>query len=192
MLAAEAAELSSGWFLENAWLIALIPAIGFAIIIAFGKRLPMKGSEIGLLSMFASLVLATGAAIQWIQRTNSADEGGESAFGVVQSITRSLPRATEGEKLPFIEPVVTSWVWWSDGNLEFGIGSSVNGLAILLLWLVAFISFLVQIFSLDYVRGDRRYTHFFACTHAVLRRHAHHAHVREHGAADPRAGRSWA
>ena len=162
MLATEAAELSSGWFLENAWLIALIPVVGFALILAFGKRLPMKGSEIGLLSMFASLVLATGAAIQWVQRTNSADEGGESAFGIVHSITRSLPRSTEGEALPFVEPVVKTWVWWSDGTLEFGIGSSVNGLAVLLLWLVAFISFLVQIFSLDYVRGDRRYTHFFA------------------------------
>jgi len=162
MLAAEAAELSSGWFLENAWLIALIPGIGFALIIGFGKHLPMKGSEIGLLSMFASLVLATGAAIQWVQRTNSAGEGGEEAFGIINSITRSIPRATEGEAEPFIEPVVTSWVWWSNANLEFGIGSSVNGLAVLLLWLVAFISFFVQIFSLDYVRGDRRYTHFFA------------------------------
>jgi len=27
--------------------------VGFALIIAFGKRLPMKGSEVGLLSMFA-------------------------------------------------------------------------------------------------------------------------------------------
>jgi len=162
MLAAEAAELSTGWFLENAWLIALIPGIGFAVIILFGKRLPMKGSEIGLLSMFASLVLATGAAIQWIQRTNSASEGGEEAAGIISSIARSLPRATEGEAEPFIEPVVHTWVWWSNGPLEFGIGSSANGLAVLLLWLVAFISFLVQVFSLEYVRGDRRYTHFFA------------------------------
>ena len=34
MLASEAVELSSGWFLENAWLIALIPVVAFAIIIA--------------------------------------------------------------------------------------------------------------------------------------------------------------
>ena len=32
----------------------------------------------------------------------------------------------------------------------------------MLLFLVAFISLLVQIYSLEYVRGDRRYTHFFA------------------------------
>ena len=32
----------------------------------------------------------------------------------------------------------------------------------MLLLLVSFISLLVQIFSLEYLRGDRRYTHFFA------------------------------
>jgi hypothetical protein len=32
----------------------------------------------------------------------------------------------------------------------------------MLLLLVAFISTLVQIYSTEYVRGDRRYTHFFA------------------------------
>jgi NADH-quinone oxidoreductase subunit L len=84
MFAAEAVELSSGWFLENAWLIGLIPGIGFAVIIAFGKHLPMKGSEVGLLSMAASFVLATGTAIQWIQRTNSAGEAGESAISTIQ------------------------------------------------------------------------------------------------------------
>jgi NADH-quinone oxidoreductase subunit L len=161
MLAADVAELSSGWFLENAWLIALIPMIAFAVIIAVGKHLPMKGSEVGLASMAASLVLSTGAMIQWVQRTNSASEG-EEAAGLLQAFGRTLPRATEGEAEPFIEPVVHTWVWWSSGSLEFGIGSLGNGLTILLLWLVAFISLLVQIFSLDYVRGDRRYTHFFA------------------------------
>ena len=67
--------LSSGWFLEHAWLIPIVPAIGFAIIILFGKKLPMKGSEIGLLSMIASLVLAGGTAMQWIDRVGSGAEG---------------------------------------------------------------------------------------------------------------------
>ncbi len=161
MLAAEALELTSGWFLENAWLTGLIPVIGFAIIIFFGKHLPMKGAEIGLASMAASLVVAVGACIQWMQRTDSADSHVEAA-GLLQTFGRSLPSATEGEAEPFIEPVVTTWVWWQNSGLEFGIGSSVDGLAVMILALVAFIALLVQVFSLDYVRDDRRYTHFFA------------------------------
>ena len=162
MLAAETVELTSGWFLENAWLTGLIPVIGFAIIIAFGKKLPMKGAEIGLASMAASLVIAVGAGIQWMQRTNSAEEHSEEAIGLLQAFGRSLPSATEGEAEPFIAPVVKTWVWWQNSGLEFGIGSSIDGLAVLILALVAFIALLVQVFSLDYVRDDRRYTHFFA------------------------------
>ncbi|MEY4797536.1 MAG: NADH-quinone oxidoreductase subunit [Actinomycetota bacterium] len=44
------APLATGWFLENAWLIPVIPAIAFALIILIGKRLPMKGSELGVQS----------------------------------------------------------------------------------------------------------------------------------------------
>ena len=115
--------------------------------------------------MVASLVVSTGAGLQWMDRVDSAEEaghGGEEAIGLLQTFGRSVPRAAEGaEAEPFIEPVISTWVWWQNSGLEFGIGSLADGLAILLLWLVAFISLLVQIFSLDYVRDDRRYTHFF-------------------------------
>jgi len=163
VLAAE--TLVSGWFLENAWLIGLIPALGFAVIIMFGKHLPMKGAEVGIGSMAASLVISTGAAYQWVQRTDAADSHGEEAAGLISGFARSLaPHAAEGGHAPepFVEPVVTTWVWWQNSGLEFGIGSSVDGLAVLMLWLVAFITLLIQIYSVAYVRGDRRYTHFFA------------------------------
>jgi NADH-quinone oxidoreductase subunit L len=132
------APLVSGWFLEHAWLIPIVPIIAFALIILFGKRMPMKGSELGVLSMFSSLVLAVGAGYQWIQRTNSATEE------------------------QFVKPVIKSWSWWRSGGFDFGIGQHIDGLSVLVLIVVAFISTLVQIYSLEYLRGDRRYTHFFA------------------------------
>ena len=132
------APLATGWFLEHAWLIPVVPAIAFALIILIGKRLPMKGSELGVLSMVASLVLSAGAAYQWIQRVNSAAEE------------------------QFVTPVIKSWSWWQSGGLDFGIGQHIDGLSIVVLFVVAFISTLVQIYSLEYLRGDRRYTHFFA------------------------------
>jgi len=132
------APLASGWFLEHAWLVPVVPAIAFALIILIGKRMPMKGSELGVLSMFSSLVLSAGAGYQWIQRTNSATEE------------------------QFVEPVIKSWSWWRSGGFDFGIGQHIDGLSVLVLIVVAFISTLVQIYSLEYLRGDRRYTHFFA------------------------------
>ncbi len=131
-------SLSAGWFIEHAWLVPLVPAIAFALIILVGKRLPMKGSEIGIISMITSLVIALGAGYQWIQRVHS------------------------GGKETFIAPVVHTWSWWQSAGHTFTIGQSIDGLSIIVLVVVAFISTLVQIYSLEYLRGDRRYTHFFA------------------------------
>src|SRR5919106_6619559 len=97
-------ELTTGWFLENAWLIPLVPGVAFAVILLFGKRLPMKGAEIGIGSMAAATILAGGAAYQWIERVDSA---GEEAF---------------------VAPVVRSWTWWQSGGIEFGIGEYIDGL----------------------------------------------------------------
>jgi NADH-quinone oxidoreductase subunit L len=160
----QAVSLSSGWFLDNLWLVGVIPSIGFALIMFFGKKMPNGGSEFGLASMVASLVIAVGAMLQWMSRVDSveAGHGGEEAVGLLQAFGRSVPSAAEGaEPEVFIEPVISSAVWWQNSGIEFGVGSFGDGLAILLLVLVAFISLLVQIFSLDYVRDDRRYTQFF-------------------------------
>ena len=130
--------LSGGWFLDNAWIAPVVPTIGFFLIVFFGKKLPKKGSEIGVLSLVGSLVLASGAAWQWIQRVNSASEE------------------------QFVSPVIRTWTWWQAGGAEFTIGQHIDGLTVVVLFVVAFISTLVQIYSLEYLRGDRRYTHFFA------------------------------
>jgi len=102
--------LSSGWFLENAWLIPVIPAVMFALILLVGKRLPFKGSELGVISMLASLTIAGGAAYQWIQRVSSAGEEGA------------------------VTPVVRTWTWWQSAGHTFTIGQSIDGLAIMSLW----------------------------------------------------------
>ncbi|MEY4031321.1 MAG: NADH-quinone oxidoreductase subunit [Actinomycetota bacterium] len=135
---AGSAVLSSGFFLEHAWVIPIIPAVAFALIIFFGKKMPMKGSEFGIASMLGSLVFAAGAGYQWIQRVNGAGE--ES----------------------YVAPIVKTWTWWQSGGVEFGIGQHIDGLSLAVLCVVAFISSLVQIYSVEYLRGDRRYTHFFA------------------------------
>ena len=137
LLAAEETAHAAGWFLENAWLIPAIPFVAFFVILLLGKRMPKGGSEVGIASMVAALVIAAGAAFQWIDRVD----------------------AGHGEE---IEPVVKQWTWWQSGGTEFGIGQHIDGLAVMALLLVAFISTLVQIYSTEYVKGDRRYTHYFA------------------------------
>jgi NADH-quinone oxidoreductase subunit L len=147
------------WFLEHAYLIPVIPAVAFFIIILLGKRLPMKGSEVGILSMLGSLTIAVGMTYQWIKRVD--DHATESAGRMIGAFGRSvLPRAEEAHG--FVHPVIKTWTWWQSGGTKFSIGTHIDGLSVMLLLLVAFISTLVQLYSMEYLKGDRRYTHFFA------------------------------
>ena len=147
------------WFLENAWIIPLIPAVSFALILAFGKRLPKGGSEIGLLSVGTSFVLAVGTGIAWIQHVNAGGaegggEGGEHALGLVARA------AEEGHHA--IEPVIKTVTWFQFGGHEFPAGTMVDGLSVIMLVTVTLVSLLVHVYSTEYLKGDRRFTHYFA------------------------------
>src|SRR6266480_3089748 len=118
--------------LRNAWLIPLIPAISFVVILFFGSRLPKKGAEVGIGALTASFVLALGGAIQWIGK--------------------DTPR----------EAVTAHHTWIKLAGVEFGAGIHVDGLTVMMLVVVTFISLMVHVYSVGYMHGDRRYTFYFA------------------------------
>jgi len=59
---------------DKAWLIPLLPALSFFVILFFGKKLPKGGSESGILAVAASFVLAVIVAAQWISDGNIVDQ----------------------------------------------------------------------------------------------------------------------
>ena len=157
-LAAEAAEAThAGFFLENVWLIPAIPLASFLIILFFGKRMPKGGSRVGIAALSGAWVLAVATLAQWIQRVNEAGEGGEHAIG---AFLGAMVAEEEGHAA--VEPVVRSFTWWQSGGFEFTAGTMVDGLAAIMLFTVTSISLLVHIYSTEYVKGDRRFTHYFA------------------------------
>jgi NADH-quinone oxidoreductase subunit L len=123
--------------LDQAWLIPTIPAVSFVLILFFGKRLPRKGSELGILAVGSSFVLACVAAVQWINRLDDS--------------------ATEK-----VKPVIHHIEWWQNGSVKFGAGTQIDGLAVMMMFVVTLISLLVHIYSTAYMHGDRRYTHYYA------------------------------
>ena len=157
-MAAEAASdtASAGFFLENAWLIPAIPGAAFLAILFFGKRLPKHGSEIGIAALSAAWLLAVATLTQWIMRVNEAGEGGENAL---VSFLGAVSAESEGHS---VEPVIRSFTWWQSGGIDFTAGTLVDGLAAIMLFTVTTVSLLVHIYSTEYVKGDRRYTHYFA------------------------------
>jgi NADH-quinone oxidoreductase subunit L len=144
------------FFLENAWIIPAIPAASFLLIIFFGKRMPRKGSEIGIAAVAATFVLACLTGLAWIDRVdNPSPVEADHAAGVI------LAAAEEGAHHG-TDAVVRTWTWWQSGGVEFSVGTMVDGATVMMLFVVSLVSLLVHIYSTEYVKGDRRYTHFFA------------------------------
>ncbi len=127
---------SAGFFLDYAWLVPLLPALSFAAILAFGKRMRSKGAALGITAVAGSLVLSLGAAITWIGHRDDAHEG-------AAAVHRSVG-------------------WLRSGGITHDAGILVDGLSVMMLFVVTAVSLLVHIYSTDYVAGDARYTHFFA------------------------------
>ena len=68
-----------GWFLEHAYIIPLIPAASFCLILFFGKRLPYKGAEIGIAALGVCFALALATNFQWreyVERLRARRGGG--------------------------------------------------------------------------------------------------------------------
>jgi NADH-quinone oxidoreductase subunit L len=139
--------------LRNAWIIPLLPALGFVAVLLFGKRLPRKGAELAVASVGASFVLACIVLVQWIQRVEDAP-----AHGALRGFGRALLPAQEGG----VSAVERGITWWQNGSVRFGAGIHVDGLAVMMLFMVTLVSLLVHVFSTKYMEGDRRYTHYFA------------------------------
>jgi len=145
------------FFLDWAWLIPLIPAVSFVVILLFGKRMPRQGSEVGIAALTASFVLSCGALVRWITRVQDAKEG--TALG---ALGRSIGRLGESGHEAVVQPVVHSTTWFQSGGVKLTAGIQIDGLAVVMMFVVTLISLLVHIYSTEYMHGDRRYTHFFA------------------------------
>jgi NADH-quinone oxidoreductase subunit L len=146
------------FFLDKAWLIPLIPALSFVVILLFGKKLPRQGSEVGVLAVGASFVLACGALVRWIMRVQDAKGG--SALG---ALGRSIGHlGAEGGGEAQVLPVLHHVTWFQNGGVRLTAGIQIDGLAVVMMFVVTLISLLVHVYSLEYMRGDRRFTYFYA------------------------------
>src|SRR5581483_1378429 len=120
------------FFLKNAWLIPAIPGACFFLILFFGKRTPGKGAPIGIAGIGLSFLLALGGALKWI------------SWGADR------------------HPVDRHVTWFKLGGITVTAGTHIDGLALMMLFVVTFVSLMVHVYSLGYMHGDRRYTYYYA------------------------------
>ena len=180
---------ASGWFLETAWLIPAIPALSFFLILFFGKKMKYKGAEFGITAIALSLILAVCCAGQWINQVDNASKNYEkissyetednyddasNLIAEENQLTEPIEVASgeevnlyaageeSGYEAVAVDAVIERFTWWETGGKKFQVGIMVDGLAVMMLFVVTVISLLVHVYSTDYVSGDRRYTHYFA------------------------------
>ena len=174
--------------LDYAWIIPIIPAASFFLILFFGKRLPRKGSEIGVAAVGIAFVLAIVVNVNWWGHVDdSSSASGEAAPPAAVSTPRDgVDEVSEGESASpvqsdehdeeapageehaaeeehfEVEPVTKEWTWFQNGGMDVKVGMLLDGPAVMMLFVVTLVSLLVHVYSTDYVGGDRRYTHYFA------------------------------
>ena len=143
--------------LDSAWIIPVIPVVSFLLILFFGKKMPRGGSEIGIVSLASTFVLSCVTAVQWFSRVEDASGGAAEA---VRAFGKGLMLHAGEEAV--VKPVVHTVTWWRNGGMEFSVGTRIDGLAVMMLFVVTLISLLVHIYSTAYMHDDVRYTYFYA------------------------------
>jgi NADH-quinone oxidoreductase subunit L len=132
-----------------AWLVPVAPAVFAALALLFGRRLPGGPAAVSILGTLVatgvSIALLPGALdhphVTVIHQWSYTPLG--STGGVADRFADYSPRAG------------------LDG-VSLHVGTAVNGLSAIIAVMVCVVSLLVQIYSTDYLHGDRRLPSYFA------------------------------
>jgi NADH-quinone oxidoreductase subunit L len=123
--------------MSDAWLIPVLPAAAFVVLVLFGNYLPRKGDWLAILAIFGSFVLF---------------------FFVAHDLTGALART--GEEFAGVSNSIT---WFKVGDVfQVRLGVFVDQIAVVMLAVVTFICLMVQVYSLGYMKGDARYGWYYA------------------------------
>ncbi len=126
--------VDGGFFAETAWIMLVLPFVAFLGIVLFGKRMKREGAELAVGFMAINLLWASVLFVQ----------------NMVEGIfyENQFTIADIGE--------------FAGVDLTFELGYIVDGLSIMMYWVVAFVGLMVFIYAVGYMKGDVRVTWFFA------------------------------
>src|SRR4051812_5192146 len=109
------------------WLLPAIMATSFVLILFFGKRMPKKGSEIGIAAVGLCLILAFVSAGSWTHHVNEA----HGAPVEVVEPGQIGSEVAAGETA--VKPIETNVDWFDVGPLHVEVGTLVDGLSVMML-----------------------------------------------------------
>src|SRR3990170_2146625 len=123
--------------MTDAWLIPVLPAAAFVALTLLGPYLPRRGDWLAVLAIGATFVLVLPIVADF---TGALAEHGEEFAGAANSI-----------------------LWFEvPGALQIHLGVHVDAITVVMLVVVSFVAFMVQVYSLGYMHGDSRYGWYYA------------------------------
>lgn len=123
---------------HTAWIL-LLPLIGFVLLGLFGKKYFNKSAGIigtALLTISAALALLTAYQYFFVN-------------GLVNGV------------YPKVEALKFTWLTFSPG-LSIDMGIMLDPISVMMLVVVTFVSLMVHIFSLGYMKGEERFATYYA------------------------------
>tara|TARA_Y100001970_G_scaffold104059_1_gene130374 strand:- start:601 stop:2649 length:2049 start_codon:yes stop_codon:yes gene_type:complete len=119
-------------FIKYSLAILFLPLVAFVVQIFFGKRLPRGGDWVSISAILTTLILS-----------------------IIMFATILLDYNPNFSK-------EASFVWFDMGYFSVSLGFLIDNLTIIMLLVVALISTCTHIFSTEYMKGDIRYSRYFA------------------------------
>ncbi|NLP45037.1 MAG: NADH-quinone oxidoreductase subunit L, partial [Peptococcaceae bacterium] len=119
--------------LNHAWLVPLLPVLSFILIVFLTRPLKRLSSFLTVAAMFGSFVLSTAIAI--------------GVFSNPEYINKSL---------------VYSIRWFGMEGLTINVGVMLDPTSAMMIFMVTMVATLIFIYSTGYMKGDPRYSTFFA------------------------------
>jgi len=119
--------------LNHAWLVPLLPALAFVIIVFLTQRSAKLSSTVSIAAMLGSFVLASAIAV--------------GVFTNHEFIEKSL---------------VYSIPWFGMEGFTINVGVMLDPTSAMMLFMVTLVTSLIQIYSTGYMKDDPKYALFFS------------------------------
>ncbi len=119
--------------MNHVWLVPLLPALSFLLIVLLIRPLPKLSSAVSITFMLASFVVAALAA-----------------YGVFTN-----PAFQH-------EPLVYAVRWFGMEGFNVDVGIQLDPASAMMIFMVSMVASLIQIYSTGYMKGDPGYSVFFA------------------------------
>ncbi len=166
-----------------AWLIPVLPALGFIASLLFGYRLGQRGAAyLTVALLLVSSLLATALLFQTRQAAPNWDRAVVIEIGELEKELGYLGLSGSADQVEALQerihalealaqtkaaapnfPFKTEVAWLSFQNApDIPLGFYIDPFAALMTFMVAFVSLLIHLFSIEYMQGEARYPTFFA------------------------------